>query len=336
MASLKDVAARAGVSISTVRCALYGLGPIRPDTRERVLQAVADLAYVPNPHARALVGGRAPLIALVVPSLVWYVANALVVTLQQRLATLGLRSVFFVGSAGTVEQNVSEIAQLAPQAVVLMQVVWHDEYRRLAASGIRLLAIDVRPQLPPDLPGDAVGLDRVGAFGDATRHLLGLGHHRVGLLDSFGATGRQEGYTRALAEAGNPFRAIAVADAAGQHAPTIRASLETLLTAHPDLTGLVCTTDLWALEAIHHLAALGRSVPGDISVTGYSNEPWTGWSQPALTTLDQGTALLCDHALEMLTQRLEGGDETGRREIIRPELVVRASTAAPRGQRREL
>lgn len=315
------------MSIGTVRRVLYGLAPVRPETAGRVNEALAELAYVPNPHARALVGGRAPLIALVVPQLTWYVANVLVVTLQQRIAALGLRSAFFVSGAGPVEQAVAELQQLAPQAVVLVQVAWHDAYRRLPDAGIDLLTIDVRPGLPPDVPADGSALDRIGAFRLATRHLLDLGHRRIGLLDSYGARGRREGYEQAMQEAGADFRAVQVADAEGVRAPDIPTCLDRILADHPDLTALVCTTDLWAQETIHHLADRGLTTPQDISVTGYSNEPWTLWTRPSLTTLDQGTALLCDHALSMMARRQEGSSEPWSRRVILPELVVRGSTA---------
>ncbi len=326
MVSLSDVATRAGVSIGTVRRVLYDLAPVRPETAHRVREALEELDYVPNPYARALVGARAPLVALVVPQLVWYVANVLVVTLHQQISTLGLRSAFLVTDTGAVEQTAVELQQLSPQAVILVQVPWHDGYRRLAQDGSYLSGIDLRSELPPDVPADVVSLDRVGAFRRATEHLLALGHRRIGLLDSYGATGRQEGYTQALAGAGVDFRAVAVADSDGIQAPTIRCCLEQLLAPHPDLSALVCTTDLWAQEAIRHLADMGRTVPRDLSVTGYSNEPWTRWTTPALTTLDQGTAALCSHALEAMARRLEGCTAPWSRRVVHPELVVRDST----------
>lgn len=329
MATLKDVAARAGVSISTVRCALYNLGPIRETTRHRVLQAARELDYVPNTFARALVSGKAPVVALVVPQLIWHVSSILVVTLQHQIATLGLRTVLFVGGAATPAALVSEIRQVAAQAAILVQVHWSEDYLALPERGIHLLCLDVRPQPPGDVAGDVISLDRVGAFRLITEHLLGLGHRYIGLLASYGGTGRQEGYEQALAAAGVAERAIMVADAEGLRAPGIRACLEELLRTRPGLTALVGSTDLWAQEAIRHLGEMGKEVPGEVSVTGYSNEPWTPWTHPALTTLDQGTGRLCAQTLELLHSRVEGSTAPWRRELIRPELVVRASTAPP-------
>jgi DNA-binding LacI/PurR family transcriptional regulator len=329
MATLKDVAARAGVSISTVRCALYHLGPIRETTRQRVMEAARELAYVPNTFARALVSGKAPVVALVVPELAWHVSNILVVTLQHQIATLGLRTVLFVGSTTAPAALVSEIRQVAAQAAILVQVNWSEEYRSLSECGIHLLCLDVRPQPPLDGAGDAISLDRVGAFRLVTEHLLELGHRHIGLLASYGGTGRQEGYEQALEAAGVGERAMMVADAEGVRAPDLREALAELFRADPQLTAVVCSTDLWAQEAIHHLGEMGKEVPQDVSVTGYSNEPWTPWATPALTTLDQGTDRLCAQTLALLRCRVEGAVEPWRREVIRPELVVRASTAPP-------
>ena len=332
MSTLREVAARAGVSIRTVRRVMYEADTVRPETVERVQNALVKLAYVPNLHARALVGGKVDAVALVVPQLTWYVSNVIVLTLQQQIAALDLHTVSFVSNGAALSQTVSEIKSLSPRAVILVQVAWHDEYCQLPDSEIPLLGIDLRSELPTEVPADTVGLDRIGAFRTATKHLLELGHCCIGLLDSYSAKGRQEGYHQALDEAGVKYRAVAVADSMGVEAPAIRNCLKDLLTRHPDLTGLVCTTDLWTQEALHHLADLGFSVPGDISLTSYSNEPWTRWTIPSLTTLDQGTAEMCEHALKMLKRRLKGSDKPWSRRTVLPELVVRGSTAPPRSR----
>jgi DNA-binding LacI/PurR family transcriptional regulator len=330
VAKLSDIAARAGVSIRTVRRVLYDSTPVRPETAARVNQVLAELDYVPNSHARALVGGKTTAVALVVPELTWYVANALVVTLHQRIAQQGLHSVFFVSNTANVKQTVAEIRQLSPQAIMLVQVPWHDAYRRLTHNDTPLLGIDVRPEMPADVPADNARLDRVGAFRSATEHLVLLGHRRIGLLNSYSARGRLEGYSQAMEAAGIDYRAVAIGDSEGRQAPSIHACIEALLTNHPDLTALVCSTDLWTQEAIHHLARRGLRVPEDISIVSYSNEPWTRWTLPPLTTLDQSTAELCEHTLALMSCRLEGSEQPWSRRLICPELVVRESTAPPR------
>lgn len=330
MAKLSDIAARAGVSIRTVRRVLYDSTPVRPETAARVQKVLAELEYVPNPHARALVGGKTTAIALVVPELTWYVSNALVLTLHQRIAQLGLHGVFFVSNTANVKQTVAEIRQLSPQAVMLVQVPWHDAYRRLTHNETPLLGIDVRPEMPADVTADNARLDRVGAFRSATEHLLQLGHRRIGLLNSYSAQGRLEGYSQAMEAAGVDYRAVVIGDAEGRKAPPIQVCIEELITTHPELTALVCTTDLWAQEAIYHLAQRGLRVPEDISIVSYSNEPWTRWALPPLTTLDQSTAELCEHTLALMSRRLEGSEQPWSRRLICPELVVRDSTAPPR------
>jgi LacI family transcriptional regulator len=330
MANLSDVAARAGVSIRTVRRVLYEPGLVGKKTTARVKAALEELNYSPHPYARALGGGKSDAVALVVPPLVWYVGNILVVTLQQQIAAMGLHSVCFVSDGGSAKQTVAEIRQLVPQAVLLAQVDWDKEYRGLLGNGTVVVGIDVRPQMPDDVPADAIGLDRVGAFRSAAEHLLELGHRRIGLLNYYSGQGRVEGYTAAMAAAGLDYRAIAVTDAEGVYAPRIRPALEQLLAEHPDLTGIVCTTDQYTQPVVRHLADMGRRVPDDISLTSYSNEPWTEWTIPSLTTLDQGTDLLCGYAMETMQRRLQGADEPWGRRIIRPALIVRESTASPR------
>jgi len=102
------------------------------------------------------------------------------------------------------------------------------------------------------------------------------------------------------------------------------------LAEHPGLTGIVCTTDQYTQQVVRHLADMGLRVPDDISLTSYSNEPWTEWTTPSLTTLDQGTGLLSTYALETMQRRLEGCTEPWERRVIQPVLIVRESTAPPR------
>jgi LacI family transcriptional regulator len=330
MASLSDVAARGGVSIRTVRRVLYEPDLVAAKTVARVTAALQELDYVPHPYARALGGGKSDAVALIVPQLIWYVGNILVVTLQQQIAALGLHGVFFVSEGGSAAQRVAEIRRLSPQAVMLVQVDWDEAYRGLLGNGTVVVGIDVQPQMPDEVPFDAIGVDRVGAFRSATEHLLELGHRRIGLLNYYSGRGRVEGYTAAMEAAGLEYRAIQMADAEGIHAPPIRTALEKLLAEHPDLTGIVCTTDQYTAPVVRHLADMGLRVPHDMSLTSYSNEPWTEWTMPALTTLDQRTDLLCAHALEAMQRRLGACNEPWIRQIIRPALIVRESTAPPR------
>ena len=164
MANLGEIATQAGVSIRTVRRVLHGSPSVHPETARRVQAVLAEHACVPNHHARALVGAKTHLVALVVPQLLWHGTNVLIVTLRQQISTLGLRTVFFVSEPEPIEQTVVELRQMRPQAVVLMRVGWHDEYRRLLDDDTHLLWVDVRGELPPDLPADTMGLDRTGAF----------------------------------------------------------------------------------------------------------------------------------------------------------------------------
>lgn len=330
MASLSDVAARVGVSIRTVRRVLYEPDLVAAKTVARVTAALEELGYAPHPYARALGGGKSDAVALIVPPLIWYVGNILVVTLQQQIAALGLHGVFFVSEGGSAAQRVAEIRQLSPQAVMLVQVDWDEAYGGLFGNGTAVVGIDVRPQMPEDVPADAIGLDRVGAFRSAAEHLLALGHRRIGLLNSYSGQGRVEGYTAAMAAAGLDYRAIQMTDAEGVHAPRIRPALGQLLAEHPDLTGIVCTTDQYTQPVVRYLADMGLRVPEDISLTSYSNEPWTEWTIPSLTTLDQGTGLLCEYALETMQRRLQGNDGPWERRVHRPALIVRESTAPPR------
>jgi len=329
---LKDVAARAGVSIKTVSNVVNGYVHVAPATRARVQAAIDALGYVPNPAARRLRGGRSGVIALAVPE---------------------LRSPYFAELAGHI------VAAAAPRGwtVLIEQTDGRGDRERDLVAGLRRHAIDGiilspvalaareltrRHGVPAvllgertrDGPADHVAIDSTAAAADATRHLLRLGRRRIaaiGAPDRPDAVARQQrltGYRAGLAGAGlaaDPLLSVAVG---GQGRSDGAAAVEELLARGADFDAVFCFTDLLALGAMRALHERGVDVPGDIAVIGFDNIDEGRFSTPTLSTIDPDTERIAEIAVDMLAERLVDHRSGGAPREIRVEhrLVAREST----------
>jgi DNA-binding LacI/PurR family transcriptional regulator len=173
-----------------------------------------------------------------------------------------------------------------------------------------------------------VAVDFTKGYFSAARHLLDLGHRKIGLLG--GHQDRSVGYRAwqayrlALQMAGlDPD--IQPVHLCGFDPRHYRSCAEAMLREHPDMTGMVCIDDMAAIAAIEVAGEVGRSVPRDLSVVGCNDIPVAGNTGPPLTTLHIDFARVGRLAVDLLLGRIFGR-ETGTRVYVQPELIVRGST----------
>jgi len=214
--SIRDVAARAGVSVTTVSRILNGSYPPAPKTRDKVLRAVQELDYVANPHARALTRQGTGTIALVVMMLDDGFLMSLVESIATGVAEAG--KLCLIGtSGGNLERELAVLRQMHAQhveAIILVgAVVESDEYReqmgafaaQLRQSGTRLV-LCARPPIDTGFQDASVEYDNEGGAYAATSHLLSRGHRRILLLGGPDGqsitTRRTTGYRKALRDLG--------------------------------------------------------------------------------------------------------------------------------------
>jgi DNA-binding LacI/PurR family transcriptional regulator len=330
---LKDVAARAGVSIKTVSNVVNGYVHVAPSTRARVQAAIEALGYVPNLAARQLRGGRSGVIALAVPD---------------------LPSPYFAELAGLVVQA----AERHCWTVLIDQTDGRAERERDLLTGLRRHAIDglivsplalsgeevVRADgLPTVLLGaragrgaaDHVAIDNAAAGADATRHLAGLGRRRIaaiGVQDGpHAAAGQQRlaGYRAALAEAGLAADPRLVAGVTRLSRAEGAAAMARLLDDPAPPDAVFCLNDLLALGALRTLLERGVAVPGELAVIGFDDIEDGRFGTPTLSTVAPDTPRIAQLAVDLLAERLaDGPGAIGPPRELRVEhrLVPREST----------
>ena len=326
-ATVKDVAARAGVSPKTVSNVMNATFPVAPATRERVERAVAELDYVPNFSARGLRNGRTGMIALALPEL--------------NTAYSAEMAHHFVNAArakGWAIQIEETKGGTAPEHELLHKGRAHlVDGLILNPVSLETSAIQPGVVLPPvvvigevDQPiADHVWIDNVAATAAMVAHLVSTGRRRIaaiGVMDRESARLRLRGYREGLAAAGLAYDRDLEVVTTGWGPAGADGTVSALLERAPDVDALCCFTDALAMGALHAMSATGRRVPDDIAVAGYDDVWESAYFVPALTTIGFDKAELARTAIELLAARIADPSRPTETVTLPYTLVVRDST----------
>jgi DNA-binding LacI/PurR family transcriptional regulator len=335
MPGLAEIAEAAGVSISTVSRVLNRRAGVNEETRRRVLQVLAEKPYTPRGLGALQ---RTGVLGLLVPELSNPVFPAFAEALETRAARRGYSS-FLCNTRSASMREEEYVRMLLARGVEGMVFVSpestdaaasHDHYRQLKAEGVHMVFVNGgMPSL--DVPDVCVDEQAAGYL--ATRHLIDLGHERIGFVcgpaRSMPSRLKATGWQVALEEAGLRHGGSLVAHAPYAAAGGAAAVGRLLELVRP--TAVICSSDLMALGAISEARHRGLAVPGDLSVVGFDDIPLASYCTPPLTTLAQPIAEIARAAIDGLLAELEGSTAAAvaHSRVFRPRLVARASTAAP-------
>jgi len=334
-ATIEDVAARAGVSISTVSRVVNGRYGVAPATLDRVRAAVVDLGYETSLIARSLRRGRTNVIGVLVADIEPFSAEVLK-GIAAALRETSYELIVYSGGHhlddGWEQRYLSRLAgTLTDGAILLTPTVVE------VSTSQPVVAVD------PHLGGSrlpTIDTENLQGAITATRHLIALGHRRVGFIggrpDLESARRREQGYRIALADAGIAVEPDLVT--AGDFTEAGAEGPAQQLLSRPDRpTAIFAANDLTALQAMRTAAELELRIPEDVSIIGFDNIPESALTQPPLTTIDQslhavGQAAV--HALIELIEHPERNEPSAGKPMhvtLPTTLVVRHSCAAPAG-----
>lgn len=344
-ATIQQVAEAAGVSPSTVSNLLNGRAHrMLPETRRRVERAIERLGYRPNRAARQLRTGRTHTVGLVVPS----VGNPFWGAFARHLESAALAEGYHVLLCNSERdpererQYIDELWSDGIRGVILCSSLPSlDHLRPLIDRGLQLVAFDRVAQA--DDPDSLVSISIDNAVGAqlATAHLTGLGHRRLafvsGALGSVNRKHRYRGFVDALELAGLPEdRGVLWSGGSAERFGDVeaaelgRAAARELLSGGDPPTGIVAVNDMCALGVCRGIRDVGRRVAHDVSVVGFDDIVLADLSDPPLTTVRQPSPEMAASAFAELKGRVENPRPTqGRSLLVRPELIVRESTAPP-------
>lgn len=332
--TLQSVADRVGVSRMTVSNAFSRPDQLSAELRERILQTAAELGYVgPDPAARALARGRVGSVGMLLNGALSEafedeVSAEFVASVADELARRGLALTVLTPPQGDTFVPARDVA--IDGALVYTCEPRSAGVEWLSRRSLPVVAVD--QDLGASVPGVRVD-DRDGGRQGA-RHLLDLGHRAIGILalglagadgelhdsDSYPSRQRRAGWREVLEEAGvEPVVMLAPYEPRDVAQDVARRLLETT-----DVTAVLCFSDVFAQSVVLAAEALGRSVPGDLSVVGYDDAPFSATTRPPLTTVRQDISAKGHLAAGMLADLLDGKPAESR--LLPTELVVRQST----------
>ncbi|MGH3349895.1 MAG: LacI family DNA-binding transcriptional regulator, partial [Nocardioides sp.] len=331
-ASVKDVAANAGVSLGTVSNVLNRPDRVSPATRERVERAMADLGFVRNESARSLRTGSTQSLAYVMLDAgnPFFTDVARGIELAAEAAELSL---FLCNSDGRSARESAHLAHLQQQRVqgILITPVDPDDplLDQLIERGTPVVIVD---RTREGSSVCSVAVDDVLGGRLAVEHLIDAGHQRVAYVGGPESIGqvrdRREGARQAWAEAGLPPEDLITLSC---EAPTVasgRAAGERLvgLSARRRPTAAFCANDLLALGLLQQTISSGRSVPGDLAIVGYDDIEFAAAAAVPLTSVRQPRHDLGRRAAELLLDEVNNPSHQHEQVVFTPELVARAST----------
>ena len=327
---MADIARIAGVSVATVSRALAGSPRVTEETKARIEAAVRDTGYVVNRMARSLRLQQARQIFVIVPNIANPFHASVLLGAEEAAVAAGFH-VLIGNTAGDQARAEEHARQLLTGAVDGMLLLGGRMPEPLKAPALQQRLVAVIEPVAAGVP--VVELDNKAGAREATRHLIGLGHRRIGHIGGSRPTTatpkRFAGYAEALAEAGIEERPELVRYGAFSIATGAEEMAELLALPEPP-TAVFCGSDEIAMGAIRTIKQARLRVPEDISIVGFDNIYFAAVTDPPLTTIDQPARQLGFEAMRLLAERLAGVAGARRGVSVPYRLVVRASTAPPR------
>lgn len=335
MATIKDVAREASVSVATVSRVFNDAAVVRQDTAQRIRDVAAALRYHPHGGARSLITNRTHTLGVLLPDLYGEFFSELIHGIDLTARREGFHILVSRSWEGRTE---IEEAMRAMRGRV---------------DGVLLMSPDINADsllnFPPTLPvvllcspakgpdADSVIIENFRGAGDMVKHLTSLGHTRIAIIKgasgNYDAAERLRGYRAALREAGVAHDRALELDGDFTEAGGFAATIE-ILAVSPRPTAIFAANDSMAIGALSALRESGVRVPEDMAVAGFDDIPLARYMDPPLSSVRVPIADLGARAVETLLHAIAcKADHRSRREGVSTELVIRRSTGAPYAER---
>ena len=334
-ATLRDVAEHAGVSMRTVSNVVSGYTHVSAKMRDRVMLAIEQLDYRPNPVARTLRTGRTGMLALVVPEIDVPYFSELARDVISAAAEVGYR--VMIDQTGHDHDREKELLTGGDRQMLFDGILFSP-----LVTKAELLEMNDRTSMPLVLLGehefdgryDHVAIDNVQAAFDATTHLITLGRSRIAAIgaqpqeDYATPQQRTEGYKSALVAAGIAFDpALQLPATHYRRADGYRAAVE-LLRVSPRIDAIFCYSDLLAMGAMRAVFDAGLRVPEDVAVIGIDDIDEGRFSRPTLSTVSLDTPFIAQQAVARIAARIEDPASPAV-EVVAPHRLIQRESTSP-------
>lgn len=329
--TIRDVAARAGVSVATVSRVFNSASVVRGETADRVLEAAEALHYVPHVGARSLSTRRTNTVGVLLPDLHGEFFSEVIRGIDSaarrsgyHLLVSGSHSdwVEMSGVLGATRGRVDGIIVMSPDRDTAT-------LQAHLPRGVPAVLLNC-----PHGPGPSISIDNQGGSQAMVEHLVSLGHRRIAFIRgperNADAWERLQGYRTAMKRADLHDASLELPGdftEDGGYAAAVRA-----LNLDPPPSALFAANDAMAVGALSAARDRGLTVPDELAVVGFDDIPIARFVAPPLTTVGVEIAQFGRRAFELLQELLSGEGTTARREIVPTGLIIRESCGAERGR----
>ena len=336
--TIEDIAKFAQVSPSTVSRVINDHSLVKESTRERVLQAIDDLNFIPNNFARSLMNKKSNIIGLIIPTILNPFFGELVSGIENTLYLHGY-SVLLCDTGYDEKKQTIHFKNLIQQQVDGVIIVSHNSYDHslLDLASQKTYLVSIQSNM---LNCDKITSEMKSGMFSATEYLLSLGHRKISYIcfDRNADSRKIEGVINAFQKYDLQWTDEHIIDFKSIDNPVGESELDVgytltkmLLESDDPPTAIQTMNDYYALGAYRAISEKGLKIPQDISVCGFDNIGIAKILNPPLTTVDQFAYEQGKVCGELLIQRIAGDADFIHREITLPtSLIVRSSTAAPK------
>ena len=325
--SIKDIAKKAGVSPSTVSRALHNHPRISPETTQDIQDLAKEMGYVPSAVARSLVSNKSTTIGVAVNDFL----NPFYLNLISNIEDAVTDDAYHVFVSSFHRNRNRELSltnaffERRLAGIIVVGSLVDQEYLEWPNRTSMPIVLISCPTYP-----FSVSVDNYAGVCSAMEHLIELGHRRIAFVTQGHRTNtevqRLEAYRAALTEHSIPIDNALIVDGDGDITGGIKAVPQLLALVDNRPTAILCYNDMTAIGVINGLQQQGHKVPDDFSVVGFDDLSIASAYSPSLTTVRQPTDQLGQNAINAL-YALANGDDNISPQILKPEFIVRQSTA---------
>jgi DNA-binding LacI/PurR family transcriptional regulator len=332
--TMREIAARAGVSVGTVSHVINGTAGVREPLRQRVLAAINKLGYQPSQLGRALRRNQTAMLGMIIPD----VTNPFFPAVVRGVEDIAYKHSYRLVLCNTDNDPAKEASYLnelcsyRPAGLLLIPAAGSRisaQLRLLVSTGPPAVCVDRRPA---DWQGDSVVVANERGAHAAARHLLEHGHRCIAVIcgprQLTNAAERLNGFRGALQEAGVALPAEYVQEARFDRQSGYQAALR-LLRMLPRPTAIFACNDLMALGVLLAARELNLRCPQDLSIVGFDSFEFDEFTEPTLTSVYQPGYQLGAAAATLLMERIHGLTGQAKSLVLLTELKCRASSGPP-------
>lgn len=337
MATIKDVAKLAGVSISTISRVLNAPDKVTKEKRERVLRAIEQLKYHPNALARGLIHKKTKTLGILIPDISNYYYAEMFRGMEDAAQEFG-HNIIICNTDKDKQRMISALRSMKEKQidgfVFTSEPVYPDYYDIFNQLGLPVVLASTQ-SLEYAIPSVKID-DELAGF-DAGQYLIDCGHRRIAMisgphLDPIAGMSRLQGFMRAMRTNGLDFDSARCVEYGDYRYDDGYTAMERLWSKNPELTAVFAASDEMALGAIYYLYRSGIRVPDEVSVLGLDNTRIASMSLPRLTTVAQPIYEIGYKAVRTLQEVLDGAGPSTLRTYLPHQIVVRDTVKKANGE----